>query len=144
MSARWGGMKRCRDRLCVSRDAAEAARYAAGPPGALRGPFQGPPARCAVLRGQPQSHRSARPLHPLLAGSSFATPPAPPGVSRRAWVIVPHSPKTPLLPEKVVPHSSPAPLLLMLPRGVKREVPLNTLPVHNILSGKISLTSQAQ
>ena len=66
------------------------------------------PARREHLRGERQGHRSALPLHPLLAGSSFATPPAPPGVSdglgHRSAL-----PQDPLLPGEVVPHSSPKP-----------------------------------
>ena len=66
------------------------------------------PARREHLRGERQGHRSALRLHPLLAGSSFATPPAPTGVSdgsgHRSAL-----PQDPLLPGEVVPHSSPKP-----------------------------------
>jgi hypothetical protein len=85
------------------------------------------PARREHLRGERQGHRSALPLHPLLAGSSFATPPAPPGVSdglgHRSAL-----PKAPCSRGKSFRTLPPNPLLLTFPRGAEREVPLNALP----------------
>ena len=65
-----------------------------------------------TLSGPSAGPEGAPPLWTPRAGSSFATPPAPPGVSRRARVIVPHSPKTPCsrrMPLRARLRTSPAP-----------------------------------
>ena len=67
-------------------------------------------------------HRSPLPLHPL--------------ASPTARVIVPHSPKTPCSRRKSFRTLPPSPLLLALPRGVEREVPLNALPMSDRMGRK--------
>ena len=95
------------------------------------------PARRGHLRGERQGHRSALPLHPLLAGSSFATPPAPPGVSdgsgHRSAL-----PQDPLLPEEVVPHSSPKPPAARAPTRGREGGPSQRSP-HVRHNGRIAV-----